>query len=182
MADVQDMTAEQLTEAVQWANLSRKLLGDKKTKIQFEKLVKQVSPEIETSEDLAEPHLSPLRAEIAAVQGQLKTITDGAAEWNRNEQFNSLRRAKYTDEAIEKIKTIMETKGIRDPMDAAAVFDKSIPVARARIDGVSPQNYGNDIFGLQENTAETLDKLFNNTDAFIAEQVNAVADEYRNQE
>ena len=38
-----------------------------------------------------------------------------------------LRRQKYTDEGIKKIEALMEEKGILDPLDAAAIFERSNP-------------------------------------------------------
>lgn len=182
MSDFDNLTPAQI-EAIQWGNLARKMVTDKKTKGAFEKLVKQVAPEVETSEDLAEPLLAPLREQLNAQAQELQGIRDGAAEWNKKEKRDALRKAGYTDEAIGKIEEISQSRGIKDLMDAAAVFDKTIPAPRPSIGGVSSQNFGNDLFGLQgENTKETLDLLFNDPDAFIAQQVNAVADEYRNQE
>lgn len=179
--NMENLTPAQV-ELMQYGNLAKKLLSDKKTKSNFEKLVKQVAPEVETSEDLAEPLLAPLREQLAAQGAELKNIKDGAVEWNKQEKLLALRKAGYTDEGLAKIQEIAATKGIADLDVAAAYFDKTNPVAKARVDGVSQQNFGNDIFGLQENTAETLDMLFNNTDAFIAQQVNAVSEEFSNKE
>lgn len=179
--DPQNMTAEQIADAVQWSNLAKKVLGNKATKGAFEKLVKQVAPEVETSEDLAEPLLSPMRDELKALRAELGGIREAGAEWNKQESIKALSNAGYTDEGIAKIQEIATAKGLKDLNDAAAIFDKTNPVAKTKVSGVSSQNFGNDIFGLQgEQTKEKLDLLFNDPDAFMAAEVNAVAAEYAN--
>lgn len=177
-----NLTNEQI-EAIQFGNLARKILANKKTKSAFERLAKEVSPDIETSEDLAEPLLSPLRAQLKDVTDQLNGIKQAGEAYHKDEARKSLRAAGYTDEGLTKIEEIAASKGLKDLNDAAAIFDKTNPVIKARVNGVSPQNYGNDIFNLQDNTAEKLDMLFNNTDAFIASEVEAVNQEFaKNQE
>lgn len=181
MADINDLSPDQL-ESIQWGNLARKMVTDKKTKSAFEKLAKQVAPEIETSEDLAAPLLSPLQDEIKALRGELNGIKEAGAEWNKQEKISALRKAGYTDEGLTKIQEIAVAKGL-DLDDAAAIFDKTNPVAKTRVNGVSSQNFGNDLFNLQgENTKDKLDMLFNDPDAFMAAEVNAVNAEFNNQE
>lgn len=177
-----EYTPEQLVEMQKWANLGQALVSNKKTKAQAEKLVKLLSPDIETSEDLAEPLLAPMRSELADVKAQLKTITDGAAEYHKQQKFEDLRKAGYTDEGIGKVQEIMDSMNVSSPEVAAAYFEKINPVAPAKVGGVSAQNFGNDLFGLQgEQTKEKLDMLFNDPDAFIAAEVDAVSQEFRNQ-
>lgn len=176
-----ELTEEQLTHLQQWANLGQALVGNKKTKVAAEKLVKMLDPNIETSEDAAEPLLAPMRDELADVRKQLKTITDGAAAYNEGQKFVALREAGYTDEGVEKIKEIMKTEGISNPHVAAAYFEKTNP-PKVDIRGVSSQNFGNDIFGIDAQTSkDKLDKLFNDTDSFIADEVRAIEEEFRNQ-
>lgn len=183
MPDFDNLTPEQIVDAIQWSNLAKKVLADKKTKTAFEGLIKQVAPEVQTSEDIAEPVLAPYKAQIAELKDQVDSILNGAAEYNKQEQINALRKAKYQPDAIEKILQISKDEGIKNLMHAAAVFDKTNPPVRANeVGGITSLNFGNDIFGLQENTKEILDLLFNDPDAFINQQVNAVSQEFNNQE
>ncbi len=115
------------------------------------------------------------------MKAKLNGITDGAAEWNKQEKIASLRKAGYTDEGITKIQEIAASKNISDLDVAAAYFDKTNPPPAAKIPGMNSATFGNDIFGLQDNTKEKLDLLFNDPDAFIAQEANAVAEEFRNQ-
>ena len=41
--------------------------------------------------------------------------------------FSKLRKQKYTDDGIAAIKKLMDEKGILDPLDAAAIFEKAHP-------------------------------------------------------
>lgn len=177
-----DYTPEQLAEMQQWANLGRQLVSNKKTKTQAEKLVKMLDPNIETSEDLAEPLLNPLREELAGMKTQLKGILDGAAAYNEEQKFASLVAAGYQPDGIEKIKGIMKERGISRPEDAVTIFESLNPAPKS-INGVSPQNYGNEIFGIGEGekAKERLQLLFDNQDAFIEETVREIATEFNNQ-
>lgn len=180
MPEITEAELAQLQEARQWANLALKL-NSGKTKRDFEKLVKQVAPEIETSDELAEPLLAPMRQELDNLKNQLKGINDGAEAWRQQEQIAALRKAGYTDEGIEKIKGIMTEKGIRDAMDAAAVFDKANPPPRAPAPGTTPLQFGESLFGGDGMTKEKLNLLFENPDAFVDAEINAVHNEFNNQ-
>lgn len=180
--DLSTLTQEQLDETVKWANLGRSLVTDKRTRAQAEKLAKVLSPEIETSEDLAEPVLAPVRSELEEVKNQLKKITDGAAEWAKQEKFSNLRKQGYTDEGISKIEEIMQAKGINDPEVAAAVFDKTNPPAKPKLPGMSSPTFGSDIFGAQGASKEDLELLTSNPDAFMDMMANKVWQETENNE
>ena len=76
---------------------------------------------------------SELSAEIAAMRKEREdekreaTLARIASEQDRG--FNRLRQARWTDEGIESIRKIMETKGIADVDDAVAIFERSNPPA-----------------------------------------------------
>lgn len=100
---------------------------------------KLVDPKAEIPE-LDEPDpIEALRAEssaqIAALQ---KKIDDDAAARERDgriQQLQSLkdtgikrlREQRYTDDGIKAVEKIMEEKGILDPLDAAAIFERDHP-------------------------------------------------------
>lgn len=117
---------------------------------------KLVDPKAEIPE-LDEPDpIEALRAEssaqIAALQ---KKIDDDAAARERDgriQQLQSLkdtgikrlREQRYTDDGIKAVEKIMEEKGILDPLDAAAIFERDHPpqMPVAQSGGSGSWNFG----------------------------------------
>lgn len=56
-----------------------------------------------------------------------KNHTLNALRQQRDDGIRELRRQGWTDEGIKSVESLMETKGILDPLDAAAIFEKHNP-------------------------------------------------------
>lgn len=104
-----------------------------------EKAVKMVNPNIKTprldQEAAAQAPVQDLQKQIADIQKQL---ADSAARAEQDKTLNALaetrsrglaqlRREGWTDEGIAQVEKLMETKGILDPLDAAAIHEKHNP-------------------------------------------------------
>lgn len=91
-------------------------------------------PELDTPDPLEE-----IRAEsaekIAALEKQIKDDKEARERDGRLAQLQALkdngiktlRERRYTEDGIKAVEKIMEEKGILDPLDAAAIFDRDHP-------------------------------------------------------
>lgn len=114
-----------------WANPeARKLVQ------QAQKLVdpKARTPDLDQEQAVLKPvsELSKkvddfIEAQKAAAAEAAKNTKLGELKRLRDDGFAELRRQKYTDKGLEAIEKLMDEKGILDPLDAAAIFDKSNP-------------------------------------------------------
>jgi len=129
--EVRRMTALQGTVQTLWANPeARKLIQ------RAQKLVdpKAKTPDLDQEAAVLEP-VNKLAEEFKNFVAETKAEK---AEREKNEKLESLRRVrddgfrrlreqKYTDAGITAIEKLMDEKGILDPLDAAAIFDKANP-------------------------------------------------------
>lgn len=105
----------------------------------LEKAVKMVEPTALTPNlDREAAFQEPVKKVLDEVESLKKQLADEKAENEKNaklaklaEQERSglaqLRASGYTDEGIEGVKKLMDEKGITDPLDAAAIFEKQHP-------------------------------------------------------
>lgn len=125
-----ELTPQELAELRQAKGLLEQVYGSKETKVEFERMVKKLNPKAVTSEDELAPHLQPLQEQVKNLTDKLAGINESALAWQKQEKLATLKTAGYTQEGIEKIEQIMKDKGIADPHDAAAIFDKLNPPAQ----------------------------------------------------
>lgn len=129
--DVRRYSALEKTVGSLWANPEARLL--------IQKAQKLVDPKAATP-DL--DRQAQVNAPVEALQKEFKEYvekTEGErAEERKNARlselskiqddgFKALRRQKYTDDGLAAVKKLMDEKGILDPLDAAAIFERNNP-------------------------------------------------------
>lgn len=91
-----------------------------------------------------------------------------------------LRRQKYTDEGIKKIEALMEEKGILDPLDAAAIFERSNPppaLPAPAGGGVGGWNFAEATGGAADDFAKRLMETKGALDGIVEQEArNAIAE------
>ncbi len=105
----------------------------------LEKAVKMVEPTALTPNlDRDEAINAPIKAALKRVEDLESKLAAEKAENEKNaklaqlsqleqEGLKELRRDGWTEEGIEGVKKLMDEKGILDPLDAAAIFEKHHP-------------------------------------------------------
>jgi hypothetical protein len=91
-------------------------------------------PELEQPDPI-EAATKPLADQVAALQKQIEDDKTARERDGRLAQLQSLkdngikqlRAQRYTDDGIKAVEKIMEEKGILDPLDAAAIFERDHP-------------------------------------------------------
>jgi len=144
-----------------WNNprAKRKLLEAQKEVQPDDPMVKELD-----SEDPVQQQISALskkleESEKARVEAEEKRDRDekiGRLKSVKDSGISELRRAGWTDKGIEGVEKLMEEKGILDPIDAAAIWEKHNPPATP----VTPSSYGGWNFTeLADDSSEDLKKL-----------------------
>ena len=126
----------------------------------LEQAYKEIDPQAATptldAEALANEPIDAMRKEMEDLKKQL---ADEKAEGEKNarladlqrlesEGLATLRRDGWTDEGITGVKELMEKKGILDPLDAAAIFERDHP----RPQPVTPSGHG--AWGFMDNVQD----------------------------
>ena len=105
----------------------------------LEKAAKMVDPNVKTprldQEAVIAQPIEELNKTVAQLQKQIeddkaeqaKNRTLETLSRQRNEGFAQLRAQGYLDTGIEAVEKLMEAKGILDPLDAAAIYERSHP-------------------------------------------------------
>lgn len=118
---------------------AQRIVSDPKARVMLERAHKMVDPNAATPAlDQETQRLEPVQAmekklsdEIAALkkerEDEKREATLAALAQRQKEGFTALRRQGYTDEGIQAIEKLMETKGLLDVNDAVAIFEKSNP-------------------------------------------------------
>ena len=155
--------------------LLARMLGNKETKRETERLAKKVNPQAVTTDDLAEPYLSDIRDELKDLRAFKDNINKMQTDYAEQTSFERLRTAGYTDSGIEEIKKLMADRQIKDPEIAAAYWDKTRPAEPIAPNGISPSmwNFENT---LQDNE-DDMKLLLKNDDAWLDRQAGRWAQE-----
>lgn len=116
-----------------------KIAADPKLKVQLQKLHRAVeptaiAPELDALSALDEnksettKRIEDLEKKLTA-QSEAETRSKQIAELNArvDKGIKALRDARWTDEGIKGVREVMEAKGLLDPEDAAAIFEKQNP-------------------------------------------------------
>lgn len=129
--DVRRLNGLQQTVSTLWGNPeARKLIQ------RAQKLVdpKAKTPDLDAEEQLVAPVKALEKKFEDYIAETKKTETERTQERQISELkslqergWEALRKEKYTDDGIKKIKELMDEKGILDPLDAAAIFDRANP-------------------------------------------------------
>lgn len=128
-------------------NFAHKMLSHPEAGKLLEQAAKIVDPNTKTPRlDAAAHQIAPVKAVEDELAKLKKQIEDRDAEAARNQTLNALRTQRdsgisslrsqgWTDEGIKGVEKIMEEKGILDPLDAAAIFEKHHPPQNVAMPG-----------------------------------------------
>lgn len=120
-------------------NFAHRMLQHPEAGKLLEQAGKLVDPNLKTPRlDAAAQQLAPVKTvqeELAALRKQLeddkansaRDQTLNALRSQRDNGIADLRRQGWTDDGIKGVEKLMEEKGILDPLDAAAIFEKHNP-------------------------------------------------------
>lgn len=156
------------------------------TRRDFERLVKKLRPDVETTDDIAAnaaaPYVERIEAAtsriddfIAAQAKQQADALEAQSDRLRDEAFGRLRQDGYTDDGLGAIKQLMVDRNIADPEAAAALFDRMNPKP---IEGTS--SWEPPAWDLRGNAVERdVDGLFQNADAWADKEVYNVLKDIR---
>ena len=154
--------------------LMDQLLKSPKTRRQAEKLVKELYPDTQTTDDIAAPYIEQMSGIEKKLDAFLKKQEVDEVEGKLNKDFDYLRNERsYTPDGIEKIKELMVKKSIPDAIAAADHWERLNPPKPADPAGFQPTTWG---FGHKTEDAD-LKLLFDDEDAWAEKTAKAVWDE-----
>ena len=140
MADVPESELQVLRGA---KALYDKLLASPKTRRKQEALIKEIYPDTQTTDDIAEPYVNEvkeLRKEFKDyVEGEKGRRLDNKLE--KDIQYLKDTR-EYTEEGIERLKKLMVEKEIPDMIVAADHWERSQPVKPQEPSIMAPTDWG----------------------------------------
>lgn len=134
-------------------NFASKILANPEAAALLEKAAKTVDPTVKTPRlDQQAAASAPLTEMQKKIDDLQKTITDNAAEAAKNRTLetlqsqrdrgiSALRSQGYLDSGIEAVQKLMEEKGILDPLDAAAIYEKNHPPQVVNTPGTGGWNF-----------------------------------------
>jgi len=113
-------------------------LSKGETKRDFERLVKKIVPEVETTEEIAAEYARPALDKVDALSTRLeefltsqeadkKTREESEALLRLTESFGRLRSQGLTEKGEEEVRRLMMDRNIPDPEAAFALFEKMNP-------------------------------------------------------
>lgn len=161
MAEIDDAELDVLRKG---KALLDELLRSPKTKRTTERAVKALHPDTVISDDFDEP----LRDEIKGIGKRLDDFLteqkNAATDAKLDSAFEALRRdGGFTDEGIEKLKTMMVDRKIANPLDAAKVWNAENPPPKPQ----QPSTFAGTSWGFGQPSQEPDTKLlFDDEDAF----------------
>lgn len=126
---------------------------------------KAITPELDQEAVVAEP-IDALRKEFSDFAADIKKDREEREKTARISELQTrhttgiaeLRRAGWTEEGIKGVEALMEQKGLLDPMDAAAIFEKQHPpAAPATPSGSGAWNFAEGITDDQADIKKLLD-------------------------
>ena len=179
------LTPEQF-QTLQRGQLLLQKLANGQTKRKFENLVKEIVPEVETTDDqiaeYAEPYVEQLKEtnkrleDFLAAQAKEKedTASAGAAA-KLSSDFAAMRAEGLTEAGESKVREIMIERNIADPWAAFALWERNNPKPP---EGVA--SYEPDMWDLEANAVgRDNEGLFKNPDRWMGQEIANVLAEMR---
>jgi hypothetical protein len=179
------LTPEQF-QALQRGQLLLQKLAQGTTKRKFENLVKEIVPEVETTDDqiaeFAQPYVDKLEETNKRLEdflsAQAKEKEDHAASEaaaKLSQAFADMRNEGLTEEGEGKIRELMIDRNIADPWAALALWERNNPKPP---EGVA--SYEPDMWDLEGNAVGRDNKgLFDNPDRWMGQEIANVLAEMR---
>jgi hypothetical protein len=186
-----EIDEQQLATLQAGMKLLQDLQGNPKTRGLFSKAVKQIHPDVQTPEDVAEDigsqMLAPVKDDISKLSEQLSKISTSLEERDARETerqqlhemesaFTRLRADGLQDEGVEAVKKLMVDRKIADPEAAYALFMRQNP-APVEVNAASwePQHWD-----IRNNTVDVdIEGLWKNPDLWADKAVGRILAEER---
>lgn len=169
------------------AAFTQELATSPKTRRQFERIAKELRPELETTDDIAaeaaKPYVEQLEKTnarldefLTAQQEREARAAESQADRERDEAFARLRQAGFTEDlGIPAIKQLMIDRKIADPEAAAALYEKMNPPVET-----GPSAWEPDTFDIRNNAVgNDVEGLFQNEDAWADKEAARTLNEFR---
>jgi hypothetical protein len=154
------------------------LLKNPKTRVEQEKLLKTIKPDVQTQGDILEPVMNQMKDLEKKFGDYVDGVNNRAADDALNAAFSRLRKDHhYTEEGLEKIKQLMVERKIPDPDAAAALWERMNPVPAQPANGYLGTGWN---FG-QDNGDAELKLLFGDPDAWADQEIGKVLNEIRSE-
>lgn len=179
------LTPEQFA-TFQRGQLLLQKLSQGTTKRQFERLVKEIVPEVETTEDIAaeaaQPYIEKLEAAterfnkyVEEQEEHRKTSEDASAAANLSSTFAKMRAEGLTEEGENEVRKYMVDRNIADPWAALALWEKNNPPPKQEVAAWEPDswNYSTRAVG------RDVDLLFQDSDRWADQEASNVLAELR---
>lgn len=172
MAETVEITADQLGVFQKGMALLQKLSTDSTTKRDFERVVKKIAPEVETTDDIVAEAARPYVEKIDKLSEQLSTFMTADAERHQRateatqtteleSRFARLRdKEGLTPEGEAKVRELMIGRNIPDPEAAFALFERNTPKPAQEVAAWEPPSWNLDDTTSQEAQAIDVKGLF----------------------
>jgi hypothetical protein len=179
------LTRDQLT-TLQRGQLLLQKLSQGTTRRKFENLVKEVVPEVETTDDQIAEFASPYVDELKAASDRFNKFVDdqekdknagieAAAAAKLSSDFASMRNEGLTEEGEARIRELMIERNIADPWAAFALWEKNNPKPPEGVASWEPDSWNLDANAVGRDN----DGLFANPDKWMEQEVHNVLAEMR---
>lgn len=180
------LTPEQFQTLQRGQLLLQKLSQTPSTKRSFERLVKEIVPEVQTTADIVQEEAAPYIEQITAVGKKLDDFlaaqeareaasADAAANASLSEAFVKLRAEGLTEAGEAEVKKAMVERNIADPYAAFALWERNNPKPPEGLAAWEPDswNFAKNAVG------RNVDELFKNPDLWADEEVGRVLADLR---
>ena len=180
------LTPEQFQTLQRGQLLLQKLSQTPSTKRSFERLVKEIVPEVQTTADIVQEEAAPYIEQITAVGKKLDDFlaaqeareaasADAAANASLSEAFVKLRAEGLTEAGEAEVKKAMVERNIADPYAAFALWERNNPKPPEGLAAWEPDswNFAKNAVG------RNIDELFKNPDLWADEEVGHVLADLR---
>jgi len=169
-----EFTEEQARVLLGSQKLLDSLLKNPKTKRAAEKLVKELHPDVVTTDDIAAPYVERIDEIDKRLSKFLDKMEGDKAEDQFAKQIALLKNTRgFTDEGIDQVKKLMVEKSIPDAIVAADHWERLNPPKSQAPSTFSPQNWG---IGAETDDPD-LKLLFKDPDAWAEREAKRAWDE-----
>lgn len=179
------LTREQLT-TLQRGQLLLQKLAQGPTKRRFENIVKEVVPEVETTDDQIAEYAAPYVEQLEATNKRLEDFleaqtkerndsAEAAAAAKLSADFAQMRQEGLTEEGEAKVREIMVERNVADPWAAFALWEKNNPKPPEGRASWEPDSWNLELNAVGRDN----DGLFKNPDQWTDQEVHNVLAEMR---
>jgi hypothetical protein len=154
------------------------------TKRGFERLIKEIIPEVETTDDIVNEAAAPYVQELKETKDQLAAFlasqqerdtkdAEARANADLSARFAALRSEGLTEAGEAEVRKLMIERNIADPAAAFALFERNQPKSPDAIASWEPDSWNYDTNAVERDVGE----LFKNPDRWADQEVgNVLAD------